>query len=178
MRKAPATEQEINGNFEKYESCREAWARIEQAQVNDFFLEAITIQESIISDRLISFLSRPGASNSFISNPKKRKFTSFGLLIAAWREEFPNGIKCPKIIDEDLKIMSEDLIEEVDLWRFSRNDAIHAIVKSEPGTATQPIDEFLQIAKEVAERGTELAKAVCTWRKSKKREQNSKPASI
>jgi hypothetical protein len=178
MRKTQATEQEINGDFEKYESYREAWARIKQAQENDFFLEAITIQESIISDRLISFLSRPGASNSFINNPKKRKFTSLGLLIAAWREEFPNGLKYPKIINEDLKIMSDDLIGEIDSWRFSRNDAIHAIVKSEPGTATQPIDEFLQIAKEVAERGTELTKAVCMWRKSKKREQNSKPAPI
>ena len=171
MRKSVLKDQDVQGNAEKFDAYREAWTRIKQAQENEFFLEAITIQESIISDRLVSFLSRPGASNSFIKAREKGRFVSFYQLIQAWQEEFPDGLKHPKPTDEDL-------IEQVNLWRCSRNDAIHAIVKSEPGTPTKPIDEFLETAKKVAERGTELAKAVCIWQKSEKRKQDSSPASV
>jgi hypothetical protein len=171
MRKSTPREQNVQGNAEKFDAYREAWTRIRQAQENEFFLEAITIQESIISDRLVSFLSRPGASNSFVKAREKSKFASFYQLIQAWQEEFPDGIKYPKFANENL-------IEKVDLWRRSRNDAIHAIVKSEPGTPTKPIDEFLETAKKVAEIGTELAEAICIWQKGEKRKQNSSSASV
>jgi hypothetical protein len=66
--------------------------RIKVAQENLFFLEAITIQESIISDRLISFLSRPTALNP-ISKEKNGQFSSLSNLIKQWRKEFPDGLK-------------------------------------------------------------------------------------
>jgi len=171
MRKSQVTEQKISGNSEKYESYREAWSRIKQAQENDFFLEAITIQESIISDRLISFLSRPGASNSFTKEKEQErtKFISFYSLIKHWRSEFKEGIKLSS---------GKNLIDEVDKWRDSRNAAIHAIVKSDPGEATQPIDSFLQEAKKVAEEGEKLAREVCSWHKREKREKPSDPVSV
>jgi hypothetical protein len=170
MRKSePKDQQDIKGNFEKYESYREAWVRIKQAQENNFFLEAITIQESIISDRLISFLSRPGASNSFAKSCGKRNFVSFHSLIQSWREEFPNGLESGKY---------GNLIDNVDEWRESRNDAIHAIVKSKPGEVTKPIDTFLQEAEKVAQTGTDLAKEVCIWQKKEKRKQVSFLASV
>ena len=56
-------------NTAKYESYTEAWRRIKAAQEKEFFLEAIVIEESIISDRLVSYLSRPGSRNPLI---KKR----------------------------------------------------------------------------------------------------------
>ena len=46
----------IQGNRCKYLSYREAWARIKQAQQQQFFLEAVTLEESIITDRLICYL--------------------------------------------------------------------------------------------------------------------------
>jgi hypothetical protein len=160
MRKSQITSKEIKGDFEKYESYREAWSRIKQAQENDFFLEAITIQESIISDRLISFLSRPGICNSFSEEKGNTKFISFYKLIKHWRSEFPKGIQSGSY---------QDLIGAVDEWRDSRNAAIHAIVKSTPGEAVQPIDSFLQEAKKVAEEGGKLAREVCIWHKREKR---------
>lgn len=48
----------LNGNGAKYLSYREAWARIKLARRQGFFLEAVTIEESIISDRLLSFLEK------------------------------------------------------------------------------------------------------------------------
>jgi len=40
----------------KYFSYREAWVRIKKAQGYGFYLEAITLEESIITDRLVSYL--------------------------------------------------------------------------------------------------------------------------
>ena len=168
MRKSSIAKQEIKGNFEKYESYREAWARIKQAQDNDFFLEAITIQESIISDRLISFLSRPGASNSFTGARENGKFVSFQKLIQHWRSEFPLGIKSGEY---------PSLIDAVNQWREARNSAIHAIVKSDYGEPTKQIDSFLQEAKKVAEDGENLAREVCAWQRREKRKQSSAPGS-
>jgi hypothetical protein len=147
------------------------WCTAKEIRKSEFFLEAISIQESIISDRLVSFLSRPGASNSFIKAREKGKFVSFYQLIQAWRKEFPNGLKYPEPTDKDL-------IEKVNLWRRSRNEAIHAIVKSEPGTPTKPINKFLSATKKVAETGTKLARAVCIWQKGEKRKQGSSPTLV
>jgi hypothetical protein len=106
VRKSTSPQKLIAGNSSKYDSYREAWSRIKLAQDNGFFLEAITIQESIIA---------------------------------------------------------------VDQWRNVRNEAIHAIVKSEPGQPTQPIDVFLNKAKEAAEEGEHLAREICNWFQKEKR---------
>jgi hypothetical protein len=161
MRKSSSPQKLIAGNSSKYDSYREAWSRIKLAQENDFFLEAITIQESLISDRLISYLSRPTASNP-LSKDKKGQWPSFSNLIKSWRSEFPNGLQVGSYTD---------LISAVDQWRKVRNEAIHAIVKSEPGQPTQPIDLFLTKAKEAAEQGERLAREICNWcTKEKRRE--------
>ncbi|MBD2579780.1 hypothetical protein [Oscillatoria sp. FACHB-1406] len=158
MRKSEASSKQISGNVNKYESYREAWSRIKLALENQFFLEAITIQESIISDRLLSFLSRPDAPNPLVL--KNGSFPSFGKLIKGWRSEFKDGLPSGSY---------PDLIEAVDRWRRYRNEAIHAIVKSEPGEPTQPIDSFLQKAKDAAEEGEKLTREVCNWCKKEKK---------
>lgn len=159
MRKSQVPLKEIAGNAEKYESYREAWSRIKLAQENHFFLEAITIQESIISDRLISFLSRSTAPHP-LSFLESGKFPSFYRLIQYWRLEFPKALQSG---------LYPDLIEAVDQWRCMRNKAIHAIVKSESGKPTKSIDEFLQKAKDTAEEGEKLAREVCKWSQKEKR---------
>jgi hypothetical protein len=77
-------------------------------------------------------LSRPTALNPITKN-NNGQFSSLSQLIKQWRKEFPDGLKSG---------LHLDLIDAVDRWRCMRNDAIHAIVKSEPGEATQPIDFF------------------------------------
>ena len=44
------------GNAAEYFSYAEAWVRIREARGSGFHLEAVTLQESIIADRLLSFL--------------------------------------------------------------------------------------------------------------------------
>ncbi len=159
IRKSQTPSKDIAGNAKKYESYREAWSRIKLSQENHFFLEAITIQESIISDRLISFLSRPTSSKPLSQN-RNGKFPSFGKLIERWSSEFPDGLQSGSYLN---------LTKAVDQWRDMRNEAIHTIVKSEPGKPTQPIDEFLQKAKAIAEEGERLAREVCKWSQKEKR---------
>jgi hypothetical protein len=165
-KKSQVPSKEIAGNVSKYESYREAWSRIKLAQENHFFLEAITIQESIISDRLISFLSRPESPKP-LSKKKNGQFPSFSQLIQHWRSEFSDtSVACP------------DLIDAVDQWRRIRNEAIHAIVKSDPGEPTQPIELFLQKAKEAAEEGERLTKEVCKWCKKGENRKISSPSPV
>ena len=45
----------INGNVPKAKAYRLAWERIEKSIESDYPLEAIAIEESILSDRLNSF---------------------------------------------------------------------------------------------------------------------------
>jgi hypothetical protein len=157
-RKSQILSKEIAGDINKYESYREAWSRIKLAQENHFFLEAITIQESIISDRLFSFLSRPEALKP-LSKKKDGQFPSLSQLIQHWRFEFPNALQSGSY---------PDLIEAADKWRRIRNEVIHAIVKSDPGESTQPIDLFLQKTQEAAEEGERLTREVCKWCKKEK----------
>lgn len=158
MRKSSPSSKEIAGNSEKYESYREAWSRIQSALENHFYLEAITIEESIISDRLISTFS---GSKSLKPLPelKTGRSHSFYQLIEHWRSAFSGGLQSGEY---------SNLIEAVDQWRCMRNRAIHAIVKSAPGEPHPSIDGFLLIAKEAAEKGEKLAREVSKWNKQSK----------
>lgn len=160
MRKSQVVRKDIKGNAKKYEAYREAWTRVKQAIENGFFIEAITIQESIISDRLISFLTRPGASNAYIKKKKTGNFVSFHQIIKYWRSEFTVPLQSGVYVD---------LIDAVDKWRRNRNEAVHAIVKIDQNNGSQTIDGFLQQAKRVAEEGELLAREVCKWQQKSKR---------
>ena len=70
--------EQIKGNAQKYLSFKEAWARIKSAQEAGFYLEAITIQESIMSDRITSYLSYKAML------PTKKR-PSFADLLREWK---------------------------------------------------------------------------------------------
>jgi hypothetical protein len=134
------------GNKAKYDAYREAFARIEAANASQFFLEAIAIQEAIISDRLKSHLGHLGKL-------PKRKRPTLSDLVDAWKSE--NQGK-----NLEIKI---NLAELVDQWRVLRNQAVHGLV------ATHSIDDFLDSAEAAAKIGAVLARAVCDWHKGEVR---------
>ncbi len=165
-RKSQPLEKPIAGNAIKYESYREAWSRIKFALESEFFLEAITIEESIISDRLMSYL--PSLDSPKIPSKKNNGHCpSFNTLIQRWRSECSN--------DKDSNLNA--LMNEVDEWRCSRNQVIHAIVKSEPGQPTQQIDSFLEIAEKAARQGKTLAREVSKWCKKANNKKSTAPPS-
>jgi hypothetical protein len=160
VRKSIPPVSSVTGNAAKYESYREAWSRIDAACESQFFLEAITIEESIISDRIISYLSRPSSPNPLKPKGKGRRYPGFARLI----DDLQTDVGGP-VSQGDFG----DLCTELHQWRDNRNTAIHAIVQSDPGTPTYPIESFLSDAKVCAEKGKELARAVCAWHKSQLR---------
>ena len=147
--------QNIQGNILKYLSYREAWSRIKQAQQQEFFLEAVTLEESIITDRLICYLVVTGTIKPAL---ELHKYPNFGQLIKIWKLLHNNPISI-----RVRAIEFEDLQSSVDLWRQQRNKIVHGMVKSHPGTATDDILNFLESAKLTATEGEMLARAVSAW---------------
>jgi hypothetical protein len=137
-----------SGNTTKYLSYKEAWTRIKLAKEEGFYLEAVTLVESIISDRLSSHLH----GTKKLKEGSKRP-PSFSELISTWRD----SVKSQDNVVE--------LATKVDSWRRERNILIHGMVKSMPGTPTQHPEDFLSLAENAATTGEELAKKVCRWHK-------------
>jgi hypothetical protein len=124
-------------NANKYFSYSEAWVRIRKARVYGFYLEAVTLEESIISDRLISFLVCAGEIHPD-SQIEKR---SFGQLIQQWTKAVPQPI---------LTTYFPDLRAAIEEWRKRRNRVVHGMVKSLPGAEHADVLDFLKEAEFVA----------------------------
>jgi|JI10StandDraft_1071094.scaffolds.fasta_scaffold467980_2 hypothetical protein len=137
----------IEGKTERYNQYLEAWERIKEASKKGFYLEAITIQESIMNDRLISHLK--GIKEEFLDDKGKQiKKPRFGLLIGRAKLKYP----------------TEKLFRDMEAWSQQRNKAIHRIVR----IGVVSIDDFLEEAKACAENGEKLAREVSRWHSKQK----------
>jgi len=147
----------MTGNQAKYLSYAEAWRRINAAIAGQFYFEAVTLSESIISDRLLSYVS------GVDPNSKLKTKTAFAQVIAEWRRLAGTLPSDPNY---------GDLGAAVDAWRIERNKVVHGLVKSKPGTPTQNVSGFLNEAKKTADAGKRLARKVSDWHKSELRRAN------
>lgn len=146
-----------NGNANKYFSYREAWVHIKKARGFHFYLEAVTLEESIIADRLVSFLVCIGE----IQAESRIEKYSFGQLIKLWMKRVPQRIAANYF---------PDLRSAVDQWRQRRNQMVHNIVKSMSGTRQRDVFDFLREAEFVALQREALAHEVTNWVKRMKRQ--------
>lgn len=138
---------------EKQQRYVEAYSRITSSVRSGHFFEAITIEESIISDRIASFLE---ATNTLSSEYIHRQ--SFSALIELWRL----AVKNPGSIWEDC----EALIQQVDSWRQERNRYVHGLVKFPNQKANVPTtQQFIDGARKAANEGATLARNVSDWRR-------------
>jgi hypothetical protein len=145
------------GNANKFFSYSEAWVRIKKARGYGFYLEAVTLEESIIADRLISFLVCVGE----IQAESRVEKCSFGQLIQLWTKRVPQPIPVQYF---------PDLRSAVDDWRNHRNRVVHGMVKSIPGAQHRDVLDFLKDAEFVAFQGEALAHAVSDWVKKAKKQ--------
>ncbi|MFA5203472.1 MAG: hypothetical protein WC708_03625 [Lentisphaeria bacterium] len=146
------------GNGKKYCSYKQAWEKINGSILLGFYLEAITLEESVISDRLISFLV--GVKVLPDGNEQQRRktlSTSFFELIARWKK------------NQAGKNDALDLANLVDLWRDKRNECVHGYVKSLHKTPTWDAADFAELLKETAEDGKVLAREVSDWHRKELR---------
>jgi hypothetical protein len=139
----------MNKNVPKYLSYNKGWARINSALEAGFYLEAITIQESIISDRLLSYVL------GVAPNSKINTKTSLGKLIVQWRKYAGVSLE---------RLDGTDLGRDTDAWRIKRNTVVHGLVKSAPGgTPELQSDDFFILARQSAEEGKALAREIQNW---------------
>jgi len=143
-------------NYEKYNSYKVAWERMNSAMVNGFFLEAVAIQESIIFDRLRSFLT-------FAEKQDIRDDTPLSKIITRWENVLNKSEKKFGPWDQD-----KELIAAVRAWGHDRNRVVHTVVRSQPGFPTKPIEEFLAHSKETAETGLKLVRRIDHWFRKQK----------
>jgi len=137
-------------NTAKYLSYAEAWRRIKAATAQGFHFEVVTLCESIISDRLLSYV------RGFNPSSKANVRTQFASLISEWR----------KLAVRDLPPYgASDLGAAVNTWREERNAVVHSLTKSEPGTPTSQLQSFITRAEQAAKAGEGLARAVSNWHK-------------
>ncbi|MFN3166260.1 MAG: hypothetical protein ACE37H_04260 [Phycisphaeraceae bacterium] len=138
-------------NDSKFESYREAWGRIVSSIQDGYFFEAVTLEESVISDRLLSYI---------IGNDKICKFdvkTGLAKLIAKMAS-------IAKTIGDEQSLA---LAVEIDTWRERRNEIVHGLVKSYPGKSTSPVNDFLMTAEQTALEGKILARKVSDWHRAR-----------
>lgn len=137
----------------KQERYIEAFSRIDSSIETGHYFEAITIEESIISDRVASFLDATDSLNN-----KDIYRQGFANLIMLWKLATKN----PGSIWEDC----ENLIGRVDTWRKERNKYVHGLVKF-PHQQAKVVETsaFISGAKSAALKGKELSNEVSEWRK-------------
>ncbi|MBT9161417.1 MAG: hypothetical protein DDT26_02723 [Dehalococcoidia bacterium] len=107
------------------EMYRAAYARINEATKAGYHLEAITIIESIVADRLESRLTHVMG--------KDFSFQHLGSLITKARQVEKDLILLP-LIDQDL-----------DNWRIARNKALHEMAKIATGDTTTWADRVADL---------------------------------
>lgn len=148
----------MDKNYPKYDSYRNAIEQINAAISARFFLEAITIEESILSDRLLRFCRDYG-----FNTPLKR--------VTLGREL--------DHLKSRLQLLNEhefSLLDELNQFWINRCECLHQISKSEPGEPTLDFTEIYTLAEQTAINGKLLVKEVGNWAaKYKRRQINHKP---
>jgi hypothetical protein len=126
---------------ERFKLYKSAFDWISKSIDNGYNLEAISVAESLISDRLESYLS-------FLKG-EDFSFKNLGSLIDAFRSKESKA-------DEVLRSL---VIERLDPWRKRRNIAAHEMVKIEDGKNTSWEDR-VKINHEVAREGLDLVRKI------------------
>lgn len=157
MLKALPPEGTVHGNAAKYRSYREAWARVRAAQRDGYFFEAITLLESIMSDRIISHLMLvrgPGWQEL------KRRHLPFAQLIQHWGSTAGGPIQAGPYAN---------LVQAVDQWRTRRNRLAHGMAKPPAGAPPAYVEQFVAEAQSAAQEGEVLARLLANWCRQAKR---------
>ena len=120
-----------------------AFDRLDEALEEGWLLEAISLEESIISDRLLSSLQSLTAKNS-----AKRNFNE---LINQTEEAFVANGGDPEA----------NLFDQLHQWRRDRNECVHAFCKLDDHAYSESSAEiFSGMMWETARKGRELVELV------------------
>ena len=130
----------IVDNHQKHLNYKEQTERLTRALKNEFYLEAIFIEYSILEDRTEAILKYTG------SFPKQNTFVSIDRKITLIEKLAENKKAIIK------NYFTNDIISELRDWRTKRNALIHALIKR--NTTTYEL-------KAIALEGQTLVKTMC-----------------
>ncbi|MBF7071067.1 hypothetical protein [Aliarcobacter butzleri] len=117
--------------------------KIENAINDNYFLEAITLEENLISNCFYNYL---------VAKKVKDIDTSFFNLLSIFKK------------NKYIKSMQVSLfVDDLDKWRKDRNTSIHGFIKSRTDTLKESNNEFMFFSKETAEIGYKLSQKVVSW---------------
>jgi hypothetical protein len=156
-RKSQAAPPDVRGDAVKHDAYREAFSRMAAATAQGFFIEALAIQESIINDRLLSWLEREG---HLTASRDERHWPTLRRSIALWRR-----VDVHPVADGDVP----DLARAIEIWIGARNRAVHHLVRPPIGADLVSVDVFLEQARRAAEEGLRLCRAMTRWSAARKR---------
>ena len=131
-------------NMQKYENYKEQFKRLKRAMESEFHLEAIFISYAILEDRTESILRHGEMWDIYKKNRKGRE---------------PNLDSKVKYIQKRAenrksilhKYLSDELLEQILVWKEDRNRLIHALLKQQ--LAHNEV-------RQLAEQGNQLAKTL------------------
>ena len=114
-----------------------AFVHISRSIQKGYFLEAIALEESFISDRLVSYCS--------YKKYMRKWYVTLGEITK-------------KYLNKDADF-SKSILTEVDDWRVERNTCLHSMVKFAEGEDAD-WDEKIAFAKVIAKKGEKLCRKV------------------
>ena len=127
----------------RYLRYKLAFDRLDEALEQGWLLEAISLEESIITDRLLSILQTKGVAAS--------SRQSLGNLIAQTK----------KAITGSGELIEGDAFHELDQWRDARNECVHGFCKlDEHAYAENSAEIFSDKMWQTAKKGRELVDLV------------------
>lgn len=127
----------------RYLRYKLAFDRLDEALEDGWLLEAISLEESIITDRLLSILT---STEQAVSSKQ-----SLGNLIA----------HAKKLMTGSGSIVDGDLLHELDQWRDARNECVHAFCKlDDHAYADNSAEIFSEKMWETAKKRRELVDLV------------------
>ncbi len=124
-------------------ALQEAIDSINSAINEEYYLEAITLQECIISNCLFNYASH--MSNKSIPT------TLYKLLKIFIKKEIP------------YLEAKDDLFKNIDIWRKNRNTSLHGYITSRSKNLLKNKEKFKQFSRDTALDGAKLAIEVTEW---------------
>ena len=151
----------LMSEYGKQKSGRYAFAhtRIQEAMKAGFYLEALTITESMISDRLL-------ASGEYLMGEERDVRTSLYELLKKHRE-YEELSGAAQVAREG----EEDIFKQLDSWRRERNKLIHGVAKCLPGfeNELETTMDLMERARAQAAEGLRLFRKLDDWLRRERR---------
>lgn len=127
----------------RHDAYQAALTRVKESIKNEYFLEAITLEECLISNCLYNYLNNTGSTPS---NP------SFNFLLIEIQ-------KNAKSLDGS----TVSLFKKIDSWRLNRNKSIHGFITTNSDALSQSHQSFQRLTETTAKEGEVLCESIVSW---------------